>query len=319
MVLTRRISVVVPTYQRPAMLREALASIRALEASHDDLALEIIVGDNGLQDEARRISSEFGAVYTTAAGAGVSCARNAALEAATGDFVAFLDDDDTWLPGHIRPHLAYLDAHPHHDAVFGQAVSTDPELNPLSEPWPRQHPGHGDELTRTLLSGLFPQIGTVVVRKPAVEGVGYFDTRLIGGEDLDWLLRFARRNKLGYVPTPCIHFRGRPVGSSDALQSLRIGFDCRVFLRHALPLAHRLWRSPLGFLISYHGSLIHYHQYFTRKAIWFAEQGSWLGAVRSLKMLWIYLPLLLAADLLRPTPLRRAITRMFFNPRNGSS
>jgi len=235
------------------------------------------------------------------------------LSAATGDFVAFLDDDDVWLPGHIRAHLAYLDDRPEHDAVFGQAIYADQELNPMGDPWPAEPPGEREALTRTLLSGLFPQIGTVVARKAAVDRVGGFDPRLIGGEDLDWLLRFSRDNKLGFVAIPCIHFRSRPQGSSDALQRTRIAFDCRVFLRHALPTAHRLWRSPVGFLVSYHSSLFHYHSYFSRKAIWFAEQGSIVGAARSLKVLMLYLPLLLIADLVRPTPLRRAVTRMFCN------
>lgn len=300
----RRISVIVPTYDRPVMFRQALASIRALEGH--DVRFEIVVGDNGLKDETRKTCEEFGAVYVPAPGKGSSYARNAAMRAATGEFITFLDDDDVWLPGHMRPQLAYLDAHPHHDAVFGQAIYADPDLKPLGEAWPEQHPGEGDELMRAMLSGLFPQVGTFLARMQVVEQIGYFDTHLVGGQDLDWLMRLARQRKLGFVPVPGILFRGRPARSYDALQRKRIGFDRHVFLRHGLPEL-RLWTSPLGFMRSYHGTLRHYYLYFIDKANWFVEQGQRGQALKALTTPIVNLPLLALADLVRPSELRGAI------------
>jgi glycosyltransferase involved in cell wall biosynthesis len=305
----RRVSVVVPTHNRPAMLREALASIRALDAEYEEIEFEVIVGDNGRTEVTRQICAEFAAIYAPATGRGASYARNAAMKLASGEFVAFLDDDDVWTGGHIRPQIAELDANPAVDAVFGQATYTDHELRPTGEPWPEQHPGLGDDLARRMLGGLFPQIGTVVARRSVIETVGYFDIRLIGGQDLDWLLRLAVRNKLGYVATPCILFRGRPNGTSDELQRMRIGFDRRVFLRHALPNALRLWKTPVGFVRAYHSTLIHYWYYFRHKAIWFAERGRPAQSVRALATPALYLPALVAADLLRPTDLSKALLK----------
>lgn len=303
----RRVSVIVPTYDRPLMLREALASIRALDAAYDDIEFEIIVGDNGRTDATRRSCEDFGAIYAPAHGRGASYARNAALKMASGEFVTFLDDDDAWLAGHIRPHIAFLDAHPKHEGVFGQAIYVDPVMKPLGDPWPEKHPGEGDDLLRALLGGLFPQIGTVVVRREVVARIGYFDARLVGGQDLDWLLRIARAGKLGFVPTPCIHFRCRPPGASDALQRMRIGFDCRVFLRHGLPVALRVWKSPISFIRAYHASLFHFYEYFTGQAIRLAEEGSLRQVAAMLQPLAIYMPLLLVSDFLRPSALRSAI------------
>src|SRR5262245_8263189 len=98
----RRVSVVVPTCNRTASLRKALASIRDVETP--DLQLEILVADNGINAETRAVAAEFGAVYLEVETRGPSAARNAAMFAATGDFIAFLDDDDAWLPGHLVPH-----------------------------------------------------------------------------------------------------------------------------------------------------------------------------------------------------------------------
>ncbi len=112
----RLVSVIVGTRNRPDTLREALASIRALEGP--DLAFEILVGDNGTTPEMLDVVAEFGGIHDKTDVYGCPAARNLALRRATGEFVAFLDDDDVWLPGNIRPHIAMLDAHPEYEAVF---------------------------------------------------------------------------------------------------------------------------------------------------------------------------------------------------------
>jgi hypothetical protein len=162
-------------------------------------------------------------------------------------------------------------------------------------------------MMKTMLSGLFPQVGTFLARMKVVEEIGYFDTHLVGGQDLDWLMRLARQRTLGFVPTPCIHFRGRPARSYDALQRKRIGFDRHVFLRHGLPEAHHIWTSPFDFVRSYHGTLRHYYLYFIDKANWFVERGERGEAVKALVTSIINLPLLAIADLARPSQLRAAI------------
>ncbi|SEO42256.1 Glycosyltransferase involved in cell wall bisynthesis [Rhodospirillales bacterium URHD0017] len=304
MTLTRRVSVIVPTFDRLAMLREALACIRDVEGSGIQADFEILVGDNGLKEKTQLLCLEYGAIYVPAHVRGPSSARNAAMGAASGDFLAFLDDDDAWVRGHIEPHLAYLDAHPEHDAVFGQAIYTDPDLNPVSAPWPAA-PGSGDDLMRNMLSGVFAQIGTVVARRSVIDSIGYFDTRDMGAEDVDWLLRLATKKKLGFVATPCVLFRGR--APTDAQERLRIRFARQVFLRHALPNALRLWKSPFDMMRSYHKQLFHFYQHFTQKAIRCAENGSPGDVVEALKVPALYLPLLLASEFVQPRPLRTAL------------
>lgn len=302
----RRVSVVVPTFNRPAMLRQALASIRELERSDIGVAFEIVVGDNGLSDETRSVCEDYGAIYVPVTERNCSHARNGAMAVASGDYITFLDDDDVWLPGHIAPHLAHLDAHPEHVAVFGQAVYTDPDLNPLGDFWP-EDPGSGDELTRNMLSGLFPQSGTVVARRSVIDQIGYFDTGLVYGQDLDWLLRLATKNQFGFVKVPCILFRGRPPGTSDDLQRKRIGFDRQVFLRHGLPISLRLWKSPLAMVRAYHKMLFHYFEYFKAQAIRRAGDGTPVEVARALKTPALYLPMLLFPEIIGGTRLRAAL------------
>src|SRR5947209_8097109 len=89
-----RVSVIVPTKDRSGLLRQALASVRALEGP--DLAIELIVADNGSTDDTAAVAHEFGARLVRTLTPGAAAARNAGLRVATGEYLAFLDDDDVW-------------------------------------------------------------------------------------------------------------------------------------------------------------------------------------------------------------------------------
>jgi glycosyltransferase involved in cell wall biosynthesis len=285
------------------LLRQALASIRALQGP--DLTFEILVGDNGVAPETSAVAKEFDAIYLKAAVRGPSAARNVCMRAATGAYLAFLDDDDVWLPDNVRPHITQLELNPGVDALVGQVVYADRNLVPTGAPWPAEAPRDGKELLRRMLSGYFPQIGTVVARTAVRSTIGEFDEALIGGEDLDWLLRLARKRRLGFVSTPCNLVRGRPLGSFDSLQRIRIGYDRRVFFRHALP-EWRIWRSPLDFSKAYSGTLMHFYNYFVDAAVLRAERGERREALRAIATALGVFPLRGAYHLVARRALRKA-------------
>lgn len=300
----RRVSVVVPTRDRPAMLRQALASIRALEA--DDLAFDVIVGDNGVSLETRRVADEFGARHVKVGRDGAGAARNAGLEAATGEFIAFLDDDDVWQAGNVRAQLALLEAEPRLEGAIGQVVCVDQDLRPTTAPWPAAEPGAGDDLVRAMLSGFYPQIGATLVRASAARAVGGFDEKLLGDQDWDWQLRLARRRRLGFVAEPCVLFRQRAPGSFDALRLSRLGFARRVFFRHALA-EWRIWSGPSQLTSAYRETLWQYYVYFNEAAVERAEAGDAASARRAIWGAFRTFPLRAAFHVVAPKPLRRAM------------
>jgi len=299
----RRVSVIVPTRNRPALLRQALASIRAVEAS--DLAFEILVGDNGDDPDSEAACAAYGASHIKVSEPGASAARNAGLRAAQGQYLAFLDDDDVWLPANIRPQLKMLDERNDLEAVFAQVISTDLDLTPTGVALPKQ-PGEGDALLRKMLSGLFPQIGTLVARVRVREAIGEFDPVLVGGQDLDWMLRIARTRRLGFARVPVVYFRGRPGGSEDELQLRRIRFDRKVFFRHAVP-EWRIWSSPIEFAKAHNNTLGHFYRYFSEAAAERAAAGQRFYALRTALTAAAILPFRAAGDLFRASALRRAL------------
>lgn len=301
---TRLVSVIVPTNNRPAMLRLSLASIRALEGP--DLRFEILVGDNGNAPETPAIAREFGAVYLKTSKVGAGPARNLGLRAATGDYFTFLDDDDILLPEAVRPHLALLDARSDLDAVIGQVIYTDKDLKPTSQPIPAADPGEGDAMLREMLGEWFPQVGTVVARIEVRETVGLFDEVHVHGEDGDWFLRLARARKTGFTPTACILFRGRPPGTFDQLNRDRAKAGRRIFLRHGLA-ERRIWRGSREFWAGYRARLIHFFVYFSDGAKTHARAGRYGKAlINTLDAAYVF-PFRVIANLVMPKPMRKAL------------
>jgi glycosyltransferase involved in cell wall biosynthesis len=308
-IVKRKVSVVVPTRNRPVLLREALASIRALEG--EDLTFEILVGDNGDDPGTKLAAEEFGATHIPVTRNGAGAARNAGLKAATGDFIAFLDDDDVWTKDAVRGQVSVLDADPELEACLAQTMSTDHELRPASEAWPATSPGEGDDLVRMMLSGYYPQIGGTVVRAHLREEVGLFDEALLGDQDWDWQLRIARRRKTGFSKTLCVMFRQRPPGTFDRLRLMRLGFTRRVFFRHAWP-EWRVWKSPGQLMKAYSQTMGQYFDYFVDAATSRSENGERGGTARAIIGAFRVFPARSMAHLILPRPLRRAAAAMIW-------
>lgn len=120
------VSVIIPTFNGEAHLAETLES--ALAQTHPPA--EVIVVDDGSTDGTARIAASFpGVRYLYQPNAGANAARNTAILASRGDFLAFLDHDDLWMPDKLARQLAAFAADPTLDFVFGQiAHFYSPEL-----------------------------------------------------------------------------------------------------------------------------------------------------------------------------------------------
>jgi glycosyltransferase involved in cell wall biosynthesis len=123
--MPRTVSVIIPTYNRAHYLGEAIESI--LNQDIRDCRIEIIVVDDGSTDNTKEIVSKFenGVRYIYQHNRGAGPARNRGINAATGEWVSFLDSDDRWLPGKLTLQFRVLDAFPGYNAIHSEFLIFD--------------------------------------------------------------------------------------------------------------------------------------------------------------------------------------------------
>ncbi|MCM2268968.1 MAG: glycosyltransferase, partial [Thermoanaerobaculia bacterium] len=180
------VSVVVPTRDRRAALERALASVDA--QTHAEV--ELLVVDDGSRDETASwlARARPAARVLAGGGRGAGGARNRGLEAAQGELVAFLDDDDRWRPSYLATQVAWLAARPDVDLAYADHVEVDaagrvgaPDLRPLA--------GYDSELIALLAEGGIHTMSVVVCRRSAYVRWGGFDESLRVVQDLEWYAR----------------------------------------------------------------------------------------------------------------------------------
>jgi len=302
----RRVSVIVPTRDRPELLDEALASIRALEAR--DLELEVIVSDNSVAGSAQQVARQHGARYVKATVPGPAAARNAGVEIATGQYLAFLDDDDLWLDTHLRAHLERLEADPTLDGVIGQYCPIDASGR-SGAPYPSPAFMQDDVLQGVLATP--PHIGAVVVRASAWTQVGPFDQALLAAEEWDWCLRLALRCRVVFLAQPCMIFRARvPSVEEDHISDRYQRHTRHVFWRNIRRAG--FGRLPTWFVIrAWLKRDGYYAARFLVSAELHVERGNHGAAWRAFVLAARSSPLHVAAWLARSAPARRAFRRSF--------
>jgi glycosyltransferase involved in cell wall biosynthesis len=192
------ISVIMPVWNRAATIARAIDSVLAQRLPAADWSIDVIVVDDGSTDDLssalRRYDSRV-TVIRHKRNKGAAAARNTGIAAARGEYVAFLDSDDIWLPEKLVRQIDFMRAH----RLVASCTSFRLVRPDRTESTPRNY-ATGTLGLADLAWGCFVSPGsTLICRRDVLDAVGPYDIALRRLEDWDWLLRFARDQRLGFL------------------------------------------------------------------------------------------------------------------------
>ncbi|MFN6962560.1 MAG: glycosyltransferase family 2 protein [Pyrinomonadaceae bacterium] len=200
-----KVSAIIPNYNYSRFIAEAVSS--ALSQTHEDI--EVIVVDDGSTDDSLKVLEQFGDRIKVIVNknSGVSTARNTGVAASTGEYVAFLDADDVWLPKKIEKQLAKFQE----DREIGLVTCAMRYVRPDGTVYGLSDDGMegwvSEELLRLARGVVVGAGSTALMRKDLFETIGGFDPRLTTSADWELSYRAARLKKVGFVREPLALYR----------------------------------------------------------------------------------------------------------------
>lgn len=185
------VSVIIPTFNRSKLVIRAIKSV--LNQSLKDFEL-IVVNDGSLDNTKGLVGklSDPRIIYVKQPNKGPSSARNTGIRYAMGKYIAYLDDDDVFMPCHLNTLVKFLEANP----KVGLA-HTDYLYYFLNEK-PYRRITYSPNNNR-LGSGHLPGTSFLAHRKECIDKVGLFDVKLKNGQDTDMWLRIADHYKIKHI------------------------------------------------------------------------------------------------------------------------
>lgn len=194
-----RVSVIIPMYNGERYFARTIESVLAQTYS----AKEIVVVDDGSRDSSREVVARYlhhsNVRLIAQENAGVAAARNAGIRAASGEYIAFLDQDDLWLPDKLARQVEYLNEHPEIALVHSNIHFIDEAGERIPDPeWSWVAPTCGQVLPELVQRNSICTC-TVLMRKSALEQAGLFRQALAPADDWDLWLRIAARHPIGFV------------------------------------------------------------------------------------------------------------------------
>lgn len=200
-----KISVIIPTHNRADLLPRAIKSVQNQTLPVD----EIIVVSDGSTDNTDEVVQEMQnkderiKLISYYPGHNGNYARNQGLAAATGEYIAFLDDDDEWLPEKTEKQMKVFQDNPTYGLVYTaqNCIFTDTGIAYNTKPsW------KGDLAQRIFLHNDIGTPSQVIVKADILKKTGNFDLELGALQDYDLWIRCCQVTKIGFVKEPCINY-----------------------------------------------------------------------------------------------------------------
>ncbi len=205
-----KVSGIIATYNRAAFIAQAVDSV--LGQTYQNV--ELIVVDDGSTDNTREVLAGYGGRlrYIYQDQRGRSLARNTGIRSASGDYIAFLDSDDIWLPQKLEKQLSVLESNPSLGLVHCLTEVIDEQGRRLEKETTKWRALYEMALRRgytyeAMSLECVMYLSSVMVRRECFDSVGLFDASIPAFEDWDWYLRFALQYEVAIVTEPLVLFR----------------------------------------------------------------------------------------------------------------
>jgi len=202
--MTPLISIITPTYQRAEFIEEMLKSILVQTYSN----WELILVDDGSTDNTVELIKPYlndqRIKYHYQENNGQSSARKKAIQLAEGEYLAFLDSDNVWIPTRLELGLKAIESDPTIDLTYGDIVEID--IDSVEQPTQNMKRFSG-AVAPELVKDNFITMNTVLVKKTAVIKVGAFRSEVKRADDYDMWLRLSAEHNFLYVPKIMVKYR----------------------------------------------------------------------------------------------------------------
>ena len=229
------VSIIIPTFNRGSVIRNAIQSI--IHQTYEDV--EIIIVDDGSTDDTKAVVAVFSKkdkrirYIKNTINRGAQTARNQGIRAAFGEWIAFLDSDDQWLPESLQIRL---------NAVREQQVRVA-----YSECWVLDNhesrhlfglPPRAGMIYHDLLQQPGPMFQSLLVAKKVLQKIGDLDEHLLAYQEWDTAIRLAKQEAFCFVPVPTFIYdcRGKDRISTNALRDAR-GYQ-QVVHKYRIPILY---------------------------------------------------------------------------------
>lgn len=206
-----KVSIITPVYNGARYIRDTISSVLAQTFTD----YEMIIIDDGSTDHTAEMVRECVKQapdkirYLHQTNGGPANARNHGIRESKGEYIAFLDADDLWLPDRLKKSVALLDDHPEIGLTHARSIRIDKDGNRLASP-PR-HAGKlsGNIFTDLLLRKAHISCLTVTLRKKCLDLTGAFDEspQCVAVEDRDLWLRIAKKFKVRFIDEELGYYR----------------------------------------------------------------------------------------------------------------
>jgi len=187
-----KISVIIPTHNRPELLKEAISSV--LAQTYRDF--EIIVIDDGLAQRADRVIDDFNdpkiKYIKHEKSKGGAAARNTGIKNSTGEFIAFLDDDDKWLTKKLEIQMGEFENTPPDVGFSFTAVKNIKDKDEFITQVPEGVDNYFN-LAIEWFKGFLTV--TLIIKRKVLDYVGYFDEEFPSHQESELMIRVSKKYK----------------------------------------------------------------------------------------------------------------------------